>query len=128
MKLLEVNSIELPNDVDKECVKLCNVLNRLPGVYTWESCCGHLEHPYWIWFKCNNIGSLSRLGRSVNKNYSNGKWEIVVETNDTSPYGFFWLRTKEAFKTYEEMMDDIDNLIDSILYWFDDKFDEHFSK
>ena len=46
-----------------------------------------LLHPYWIFFKCYDIGVLSRLGRCVERNYSDGNWEIVVDSCDVDPYG-----------------------------------------
>jgi hypothetical protein len=47
--------------MDKECVDLCNALNQLPGIYTIESCCGHGERPYHIWFKTRDLRSLPHL-------------------------------------------------------------------
>lgn len=29
--------------MDKECVELCDALNELEGVETFESCCGHFK-------------------------------------------------------------------------------------
>ena len=37
-------------DMDIECIALCDALNGLPGIQTNESCCGHGNHPYRIWF------------------------------------------------------------------------------
>ena len=127
MKLLDPNKLSpLPFDMDDECIELCNVLNTLPGVTTFESCCGHYKHPYHIWFFCNSIDTLSRLGRSVERNYSDDRWEIVVDSTDTSPYGVFWLKSKEPFSTPKEMKESIDKLIYNINYWFNDQFDNYF--
>ena len=35
-------------DMDPECIWLCDVLNALPGIRTFESCCGHGAHPFRI--------------------------------------------------------------------------------
>ena len=44
MKLLDINKVPaLPDDMDQEYVDLCNTLNTLPGVSTFESCCGILN-------------------------------------------------------------------------------------
>ncbi len=48
-------------DIDKECISLCDAINLIPGIHTIESCCGHGEHPYRIWFKARNIKCLPRL-------------------------------------------------------------------
>ena len=118
--------IKLPSDMDEKCVDLCNTLNRLPFVETRESCSGHGEHPYWVFFRCTDIGVLSRLGRAVAKNYSDNNWEIVVDSCDGDPYGCFWLRTKEVLP--DNVLDEsLKNLIENILYWFDDVYDEYFN-
>lgn len=48
-----------PDDIDKECVVLCDALNSIPGVTTRESCCGHGRKPYRVWFQAENLHSLS---------------------------------------------------------------------
>lgn len=40
-----------PSDIDQECIKICTALNELPGIRTFESCCGHDEHGFWVWFE-----------------------------------------------------------------------------
>lgn len=127
MKIDVQPKIVLPSNVDSKCINLCNLLNRLPGVYTYECCEGHGSNPYWIFFKCYNIDTLTRLGRTVSPNYSDANWEIVVDSTDTKPRGCFWLRTKKILPA--DILDDsIKNLIESVLYWFDDKFDAYFEE
>ncbi len=41
--------------MDRECIKLCKALNKLGGISTIESCCGHNRDPYRIWFWCSDI-------------------------------------------------------------------------
>lgn len=113
--------------MDKECIELCDILNTLPGLKTFESCCGHLKDRYSIWFLCDNIDTLSRLGRAVCKNYSDGKWEIVVDSTDTRPRGVFWLRTLAPFASQDEMGQSLSDLISNIKHWFKAEFDEHFA-
>ena len=114
-------------NMDEECIKLCNILNKLPGVRTFESCCGHLKDKYSIWFFCEDIDSLSRLGRCVERNYSDGKWELLVDSTDTHPRGVFWLRSKEPFATIDEMNRSVTLLIQSITHWFEQQFDAYFN-
>ena len=128
MKILDKPAIDLTTvtgEVDKECVDLCNTLNRLPGLYTFECYCGHGKWPYSIFFHCNNIKTLSRLGRALSRNYSDGRWEIVLDSTDTSPMGVFWLRSREILPD-DKLMKSVNKMIENILYWFDDRFDEHF--
>ena len=129
MKISELNEVAnlLPADVDCECVSICNTLNRLPGLTTFESCCGHELHPFWVWFKCSNIDTLSRLGRAVSRTYSDGKWEIVVDTSDTSPKGCFLLRSTSILQN-DELYDSLGGLEENILYWFQDEFDTYFEQ
>lgn len=129
MKILELNEIAhlLPADVDCECVSICNTLNRFPDVETYESCSGHGENPFSVWFKCSNIDTLSRLGRAVSRNYSDGNWEIVLDTTDTRPRGCFWLRAKSVLP-YDDLLRSLDELEVNILYWFQDAFDKHFKE
>jgi hypothetical protein len=44
-----------PSDLDKECLDLCVALNRLDGIRTTSSCCGHGKDPYMIWFRAKDI-------------------------------------------------------------------------
>ena len=124
---LNNSKISFPSDMDKECIEICNTLNTLPETETFESCCGHLKYPFSVWFFCNSIDTLSRLGRCVERNYSDGKWEIVVDSTDAHPKGVFWLRSKKPFKTQEEMSESVNFLIENIQHWFKDDFDEYFN-
>lgn len=128
MKINENIKTELPcpPDMDEQCIELYYLLNSLPDTNTFESCCGHEREVYMMFFRCFNIGVLSRLGRAVERNYSDGNWEIVVDSVDGDPCGCFWLRTKRILKK-DELNESLTQLIDNIKYWFDDKFDNYFS-
>lgn len=119
--------LKYPSDIDEQCIELYYLLNSLPDTKTYESCCGHEKEPYMMFFRCNSIAVLTRLGRAVGRNYSDGNWEILVDTCDTHPYGCFLLKTKGILKT-EELEFSLKGLIDSIRYWFKDDFDEYFKE
>lgn len=114
-------------DFDKECVELCKVLNNMDNLETTESCCGHLKSQFIIFFRCNNFSTLAKISRSVNRNYSNGKWELLVVDTDKYPCYNFLLRSKEPFKTETEMNESVNSLIDNLTYWQKDEFKEYFS-
>jgi hypothetical protein len=114
-------------NMDNECIKLCNTLNSIPSIDTFESCCGHLKDRYSIWFFCNDIITISRLGRCVERNYSDGKWELLVDSTDTHPTGVFCLRSKVPFQDYVEMDESVNELCNGIQYWFNAKFDSYFN-
>lgn len=125
MMILNNPLFALPNDIDKQCIDICNILNRLPETETYESCAGHGKRPFWVFFRCRSIDTLSRLGRAISKNYSDGNWEIVIDSCDGNPCGCFWLRSKTILKD-DELNESIKRLCENILYWFDDNFDEYF--
>lgn len=119
--------VNLPiEEMDKECIELCQKLNTLDGVKTWESCCGHLKNRYMIFFFCNNFITLAKLARSVSRNYSDGRWEIMVDDSDHYPSYLFWLRSIKPFKSYKTMEKSIKHLIDNIDWWHQEKFNDYF--
>ncbi len=67
--------------MDNECIDLCEAMNKVKGVKTQASCCGHGEQPFRIWFDCNSMSSLYLMGRVLNKCYGG-----VVDEN-----GIEWL-------------------------------------
>jgi len=49
------------SEMDTECISLCNAVNRLPGMHTTESCCGHNKTPFNIWFVSKELKHLPTL-------------------------------------------------------------------
>ena len=47
--------------MDPECFELCEQMNRFPGVTTHESCCGHGQRPFRIWFGADSLEALPPL-------------------------------------------------------------------
>jgi hypothetical protein len=39
-----------PEDMDQECIPLCDAMNSLPGIKTVSSCCGHGVKHFGIFF------------------------------------------------------------------------------
>ena len=112
--------------LDKECVDLCKALNAMDGVRTVESCCGHLRSRYNIFLKCDNFSTLAKIARSVDRNYSDGKWELLVDSSDQEPCFNFWLRSKDTFKSENDMNESVNSLIENLIYWQDSKFSDYF--
>ena len=126
MKIKEITDVDKPpKDLDIDCIILYHTLNRLPGVYTFESCSGHGINVFNMWLYCDNIDTLSRLGRAVSPNYSDGNWEIVVDTTDTNPRGCFWLRSRNILQELA-LTESLNRLIENVHYWFEDEFDSYF--
>ncbi len=114
--------------MEQDCVAICNMLNLLPKLRTFESCCGHLKEPFRVWFFCDSMDTISRLGRLVSRNYSDGKWELIIDTTDTHPRGVFCLQSKKPFKTEEEMDASLSRLIEDIPIWFSRRYNTYFSR
>lgn len=69
--------LEYDEQMDAECIDLCNAMNSLPGIVTMESCCGHSSSPYHIFFRVTNSKEgLFFLTRCVDHRY----WK----------YGYLW--------------------------------------
>ena len=112
---------------DKECVELCKTLNAMDGVRTTESCCGHLHFRYIVFLRCDNFSTLAKIARSVDRNYSDGKWELLVDSGDQETCCRFWLRSKDAFKSEDDMNKSVSALIENLIYWQDPKFSDYFT-
>lgn len=52
---------------DPECQKIVDSLNRLPGIKTQCSCCGHGHSSFKVWFYADDIFSLKEIGRIADK-------------------------------------------------------------
>lgn len=52
---------EFPPDMDSECIALCRAMNRFPGIKTHDSCCGHGEKPFSVWFTATSLTVLPPL-------------------------------------------------------------------
>lgn len=68
-----------PPDMDVECIPLCEALNALPGIKTFESCCGHGQHRHRVFFSAATVESLKPIlmsvessGWIVNSSWANG--------------------------------------------------------
>ena len=76
--LNKLNSkIKYDDRMDKKVLPLCNALNSLPSIKTFESCCGHSCSGFNIWFEVGESKEgLFFLTRCVDNRY----WE----------YGYLW--------------------------------------
>lgn len=123
---------EIKYDVymDKECIPLCDALNQLPGVKTFESCCGHLQRRYAIWLYTANPYSMAVIARAFDKRYvpTSIMWDVKIETIDIerTPQFCIGIYSSDIFHDYEMMMKDVKELVESIEYWKQPEFYDHF--
>src|SRR5262245_11443287 len=82
-----------PPDLDKECRALCVALNKLPGVHTISSCCGHGRRPYWIFFVVSRLDALVSIAyearHATRDDCHHDDWRVVAYTDCArAPIGF----------------------------------------
>ena len=71
-----------PKDMDAECVELCRQLNRLPGIETTESCCGHGKRTFCIWFRAHSLRDLPRLLYWFDQCHTGEVgWQVIAQTD-----------------------------------------------
>lgn len=82
----------LPDDIDPECITLCNAINSLPGLETFESCCGHGTEDFVIFFKAKTIKALKPLLEEIDS-MGRWRWKIDVTWSSGSNFACFCLFT-----------------------------------
>ena len=104
--------------MDKECIKICDALNKIKGVETLESCCGHGKQPFSVWLKCNNSKQLFPLIRQISHNYADNNWHCEAELTDMEnrPVIFHLYSDKKGKEAYAEA-DEIAERILDFLKW-----------
>src|SRR5208282_2528399 len=67
---------------DPECLDLCTAMNRLGGIRTTESCCGHGKSQYMVFFMLESLEDLPPLLYYVDSCHSGCPgWRVVVYTD-----------------------------------------------
>jgi hypothetical protein len=89
-------------NIDMECVELCQTLNRLPGIVTISSCCGHNERPYRIFFKSKDLESLPPLLFYFDVCHSgHGGWLVIAKTDCSMCPEYFYIEGPVGEEAYE---------------------------
>ena len=121
--------MKYPKDMDKECIALCDALNSLKGVRTFESCCGHLKGRYEIFFSVSNWYSLSLLARAADWRYGGCLWELSVISGDIpkkkSGVAVFVWRSALVFESQKQMDEAIEQAVSSIERWKDKRYESY---
>lgn len=74
--------MEYEGTMDVECISLCDAINKLPGLRTIESCCGHNEKPFNIWFVAEGLEYLPALLYWFDSCHCGfGGWGVLVTTD-----------------------------------------------
>lgn len=71
------------DQMDPECIPLCDALNECPGIETTSSCCGHGKEPFRIWFDVKDLDALRPL-LSVLYPGLHWDWRVTVDLSDAA--------------------------------------------
>ena len=81
--------------MDKECILLCDVINSIPGLKTIESCCGHNENSFNIWFYIRDeqkVHNLNLIGRVFDQRYGGiSGWSCTLVNGDIPNHAITFL-------------------------------------
>jgi hypothetical protein len=73
---------EPPAGMDPEAIGLCRAMNAFPGIVTTESCCGHGEKPFRIWFLAGSLKVLPALLWCFDACHSGQRgWSVTASTD-----------------------------------------------
>lgn len=88
---------------DVECVELIDAMNSVPGITTGESCCGHGDTEFRIWFTVDDHDSLPPLLYWFAACHSGVYWPVMVKTDCAmSPAVFYVESISRGPAAYEE--------------------------
>lgn len=72
----------LPHDIDPQCRALVEAMNAMPGIRTTESCCGHGQNLFRVWFVPSNLKRLPPLLYFFSENNTGiPGWRVEVYTD-----------------------------------------------
>ena len=109
-----------PNDIDGECLKLCTAINRIDGIETHNSCCGHGEKPYRIWFTCKSLELLPPLVYYFDEYHSFNGWRIYIRTDGAMSFVGFMIEGPVGKVSYMQS-EGIAKLLNNYLNELEDK-------
>jgi hypothetical protein len=103
--------------MDKECVALCDAMNRIPGIQTYESCCGHGTSDFRIWFGVTSLENLPILLYYLDPCHVGFRWHCEAGTDCAmSPVRFHIsseCKGQEAYEQAERIAVAINNYMDA---------------
>jgi hypothetical protein len=71
-----------PPGMDEGCRDLCTAINAIPGIVTIESCEGHGQYPYRIYFKAQHLLVLPPLLYWLDSCHTGfGGWQVITYTD-----------------------------------------------
>ncbi len=115
--------------MDPECVALCDAINRVPGVCTNESCCGHGRGTFRVFFQSTDLRTLAILLYYVDSCHMGFRWDCTVHTDCAMRPASYYIQSEakgkvayeQANTIAEKINDFMDNEFDA---WWKDWSDE----
>lgn len=109
--------IDYGNNMDSECITLCDALNSVKGITTSGSCCGHDSCPFYIFFRVTLMKGLFFVTRCVDKRYwkHGHEWTIDLSVGDTIvddvlPTAFRLQSEKVGEEARQQALDLVENM------------------
>jgi len=89
--------------LDKECVALIKAINLQPGIITTDSCCGHGNEPFRIWFRAARLRALPNLLYWFDGCHcGHCHWRIIAKTDCVMCPVFFMIEGPMGKQAYAE--------------------------
>lgn len=87
-KSLKVRSrrepIRVPRSMDPPCIPLFHALNKLPGIRTTSSCCGHGKKPFRMWLEACTLSNVTAVVRRIDGRYLGFEWRCLAYINESA--------------------------------------------
>ena len=120
-------NMKYDGEMDPECILLCDAINRIPGVDTTESCCGHDNGTFRVFFHIEDQRTVSILLYYIDPCHMGFRWDCKVFTDCSMRPACYYIESlakgKEAYDQANEIAEKINNFMDND---FDEWQDENF--
>lgn len=83
-------------NIDLECIDLCNAINTLEGLTTIDSCCGHGDREFSVFFIADSLNALPTLLYHCDPCHVGFQWDCFVRTDCAMSPVTFKLRSRSV--------------------------------
>lgn len=101
--------------MDKECIAICDAINQIPGLQTVESCCGHGDKEFRVWFGVQDLENLPVLLYCCGHCHVGFRWNCLVDTDCRVSPVTFCLESESmgeaAYREAQEIADEITSFL-----------------
>ena len=101
--------------MDKECFFLCKAINKIPGIGTVDSCYGHGDHTFRIFFHASSLEHLPILLYYLDPCHVGFRWWCKVTTDCSMAPATFRIESvamgEEAYKQAQTIADKIEEYL-----------------